>query len=283
MSIMKNINYIKKLNVIGCTTPDIFVIVETGLQSAGPALLNLFTPGCSEIVKMKLGLSPWHLRKVNTFIKGAAAPFALEANKFLYKIGYFTAERGLYHLMVADIAVEFFTTWQSLAFAAEQCPLPSAGTAYGYIATFIYEPGQDTLLGYYPLHNVTGMAIGLNQITIFPGFQGTVAFSAVFDSWPTRGQGVSVTTWITEDDNPAPISTFKTNDPPSQPKNETVGHLSFDTLRNLVRKDYYLHIQNTGDNYAQAVGGSYTIAMSGHPTGVLPWGCKLKKTSVPFT
>jgi len=281
MSIMRNINYLSKMNVMGCSAPDIFVTIETGFEAAGPALLSLLTPGCTDIVKMKLGHSPWHSRGIRSVIKGVAAPFAVEANKFLYKIGYFTAERGLYYWMVADIATEFVTTWQSLAFAAEQCPLPSAGTAYGYIATFIYGPDQDTLLGYFPLHNVTGMAIGLNQITVFPGFQGSLAFSAVFDSWPIRGKGVSVTTWMTEDDNPTPISMFKTNDPPSQPKNETAGHLSFDTLHTFSRKDYYLHIHNTGEEYAQAVGGSYTLTMSGHPTGVLPWGCHLKKTSIP--
>lgn len=280
---LKNINYIKKLNVVSCTEPDIFVLVETGFEAAVPALLNLFVPGCTDIVKMKLGISPWHRRGIRSLIKSAQAPFSLEANKFLFKVGYYTAERGLYYLMVADIAVEFVATWQSLVFAAQQCQLPSAGTAYGYIAPFIYSPGQETLLGYFPRHNVPGMAIGLNQITIFPGFQGSVTFSAEFDSWPTRGEGVSVTTWMTEDDETTKISESTTNVPPSQPHNETVGHLSFDTLHNFTRKDYYLHVSNTGDKHAQAVGGSYTVNMTGHPTGVLPWGCKFKKTSIPFT
>jgi len=279
---MRNINYLKKMNVMGCSAPDIFVTIETGLQAAGPALLNLLTPGCTDIVKMKLGRSPWHSRGIRSLIKSAAAPFSLEANKFLYRIGYDTAERGLFYLMVADIAVEFVTTWQSLAFVAEQCPLPSAGTAYGYMATFIYTPNQETLLGYNPQHNVNGMAVGLNSIVIFPGFQGSLTFNAVFDSWPIRGKGVSVNTWMTEDDSTIPISPSRTNDPPSQPKNEVVGHLSFDTTRELLRKDYYLHIQNSGDENAQCVGGTYSVAMSGHPTGVLPWGCHLKKTSVPF-
>jgi hypothetical protein len=282
MSILKNINYLKKMNVMGCQSPDIFVTIETGLAAAAPALLSLLVPGCTDIVKMKLGLSPWHRKGISSFIKGAAAPFALDANKFLYKIGYFTAEQGLYYLMVADIAVEFLTTWQSMAFAAYQCPLPSAGTAYGYIQPFIYGPGEDTLLGYAPQHNVPGMAIGLNQITIFPGYQGSVTFNAVFDSWPEPGKGVNVNTWMTEDDQTTRISDFTTNNPPSQPKNETMGHLSFDTLFNITRKDYYLHVQNNGENYAIIVGGSYSVNLAGHNQGVVPWGCKFKKTSIPF-
>lgn len=282
MSIMRNINYLKKMNVMGCSAPDIFVTIETGLQAAGPALLNLLTPGCTDIVKMKLGRSPWHSRGIRSLIKSAAAPFSLEANKFLYRIGYDTAERGLFYLMVADIAVEFVTTWQSLAFAAEQCPLPSAGTAYGYPAPIIYIPGSNGFVHPTPQHNVHGMAVGLNGVTIFPGFQGSVTFSCQWDSWPIRGKGVSATTWITEDDTEIPISVSQTNFPPSQPKNETVGHLSFDTLRNHIRKDYTFHVENTGDTNAQIVGGTYSVVMSGHPTGVLPWGCHLKKTSVPF-
>lgn len=283
MSIMKNINYIKKLNVMGCSTPDWFVIVETGFTAAVPALLNLLTPGCTDIVKMKLGLSPWHARGIRSMIKQTAAPFALEANKFLYNVGYFTAERGLYYLMVADIAVEFFTTWQSLAFVAEQCDLPSAGTAYGYMSPFIYPAIPEQFLTPTPLHNVAGMATGLHGFTIFPGFTGTVAWSCEWDSWPIRGKGVNVTTWMTETDSDVPISVFSTNNPPSQPKNQTVGHASFDTTRLLTRKDYVLHIDNNGEEAAQVVGGTYSIAMSGHPTGVLPWGCKPKKTSIPFT
>lgn len=282
MSILRNINYIKKLNVVQCTQPDVFVLVETGFAAAAPALLNLFVPGCTDIIKMKLGISPWHARGIRSLIKSAAAPFALDATKFLYKIGYFTAERGLYYLMVADIAVEFVATWQSLVFVAEQCQLPDAGTAYGYISAFVYNPGDERIMIPAPIHNVTGMAVGTFGITIFPGFQGTLAWSTTWDSYPTRGQGVNVTTWMTEDDLEDPFSQFTTNVPPSQPRNETIGHVAFDTTRAFTGKRYVLHMRNDGDVEAQPVASSYTVQMHGHPTGVLPWGCKFKKTSIPF-
>lgn len=282
MSIMKNINYISKMNVMGCSSPDFFVLIETGFEAAAPALLQLFTPGCTDIVKMKLGLPHFHSRTLKGLLKGAAAPFAKDAKSFLYKIGYFTAERGLYYFMLADVAVEFVTTWQSLAFAAEQCPLPSAGTAYGYIAPFVYNPNTSLALVPTPVHNVPGMGVGLHGFTIFPGFQGSVAFSCQWDSWPVRGEGVSVNTWIEEINGPEIISLSRTNQPPSQPHNETASHLSFDTLHNLSRRDYILHVENNGDNRAQPVSSTYSIAMSGHNQGVLPWGCHPKKTSVPF-
>lgn len=279
---MRNVNYIAEMNVLGCSEPDIYVIVRTGFQAAAPALLTLFTPGCTEIVKMKLGLSPWHRKGIRAFIKGAAAPFSLEANKFLYKIGYFTAERGLYYLMVADVATEFVTTWQSLAFAAYQCQLPDAGTAYGYFAPFVYLPEQDTLMGVSPVHNISGMQTGAGYIQVNPGFQGTLAYSATFDSFPIRGQPVSVETWMTKDEDETPFSVFRTNDPPSQPKNATAGHIYFDTTQLVVPIRYKVHVRNNGGENAQVVQSSYSLQLSGTPTGVIPFGCKPKPTSVPF-
>jgi hypothetical protein len=283
MSIMNRINYIKDLNVMGCAAPDFYIAVETGFAAAAPALLSLFVPGCTDIVKMKLGLSPWHAKGIRSMIKGAAPPFSAGANKWLYKVGYFTAERGLYYFMLADVTTEFFVQWQSLAFVAEQCELPSAGTAYGYIATYIYTPMFEGPLGITPLHNVTGMANGLAGVTIFPGFQGSVAFSVQWDSWPERGQGVAVDTWTVETDTGAIIMPYSTGSGPGQFTNETAGHFSFDTTRALVGKSYEFKMRNNGDKAAQAVAGSYTVSMAGHPTGVLPFGCKPKKTSVPFT
>jgi hypothetical protein len=282
MSILRNINYLAEMNVMGCSEPDLYVTVTTGFRAAVPALLSLLTPGCTDIVKMKLGHSPWHRRGIRALIKGAAPPFALEANKFLYKIGYFTAERGLYYFMLADIATEFVTTWQSLAFAVEQCPLPSAGTAYGYFSAFVYIPEQETNLGVAAVHNVTGMFPGPGWITIFPGFQGSVAWSCTWDSYPVRGEAVNVQTWMTVDDDPTPLNVSKTNDPKSQPKNGTAGSFSFDTLDQIVGKRYTFHIKNEGTGNAQAVASSYTVQMTGHPTGVAPWGCKPKPVQIPF-
>jgi len=282
MSIMNRINYIKNLNVMGCSAPDFFVAVETGFAALAPALLTLFVPGCTEIVKAKLGLSPWHAKGIRSALKAAAPPFATEANKFLYKVGYFTAERGLWYFMVADVTTEFFVQWQSLAFVAEQCQLPSAGTAYGYISPFIYPADHEGGLGITPQHNVTGMSTTLSSVRIFPGFQGTVAFSAEFDSWPTRGQGVNVHTWTEDVQSGAIIMPMDTNVPPSNPYNQTAGHFSFDTTRNVTEQEYRFKIKNNGSDNAQAISGTYTVNMQGHPTGVLPFGCNPKKTSIPF-
>lgn len=282
MSIMSKINYVKSLSVMGCSDPDFFVAVETGFQSVAPALLSLLVPGCTDIVKMKLGHAPWHAKTMKGVLKAIAPPFSAGANKFLYKVGYFQAEAALYYLMLADVTSEFFINWQSLAFVAEQCELPSAGTAYGYIAPFIYPPDHEGGLGITPQHNVTGMANFLNGVTIFPGFQGSVAFTAQFDSWPTPGEGINVDTWTVESDTGTIIMPYTTNQPQGSPHNQVAGHFSFDTTRAHTGTSYSFMMHNTGGKNAQVVGGTYSVSMSGHPTGVLPWGCKFKKTSNPF-
>ena len=282
MSIMNRINYIKDLTVMGCSDPDFFVLVETGFAAAAPALLSLLVPGCSDIVKLKLGHAPWHAKTIKSALKAAAPPFSTGANKFLYKVGYFTAERGLYYLMLADVTTEFFVQWQSLAFVAEQCKLPDAGTAYGYISAFVYNPGPEGNLGITPQHNVTGMSVTNSSIRIQPGFQGTIAFYAGFDSWPQRGLGVNVTTWIEDVETGAQIMPMTTNIPPSNPHNQTAAHLAFDVTRSVLEREYIFKRRNDGPEMAQATSGTYSVHMTGHPTGVLPFGCKLKKTSIPF-
>lgn len=283
MSLLRNINYMAELTMISCTEPDIWVIARTGLASAPPALLSLFLPGCTDIVKMKLGLSPWHARGIRSMIKGIAAPGSIGGNKFLYKVGYFTAERGLYYFMLADVTTTFLNTWQSMVFQAEQCQLPDAGTAYGYVAPFIYIPDSAGGLGITPIHNVPGMSNSLNGVNIHPGFEGNFAFECTWDSWPERGKPTNVNTWVVESEVDFPTNVMNNNAPGATLKNWSGGHGSFNTVGDVVSKTYALNYANIGDQSAQVVSGSYTVSLRGNDTGALPWGCKPKKTSIPFT
>lgn len=265
-----------------CTQPDWLMLVETGFAAGAPALLNLFVPGCTDIVKLKIGVSPWHAKGVRSVIKAIAPPNAIEARKFLFKIGYFTAERGLYYLMLADVTTDFVATWESLIFVAQQCPLPSAGTAFGDFGGFIYIPGYNDIMPLAPHHSVPGMHVGLGTISVFPGFQGTLAYTCEFDSWPERGQGVNVTTFMTVDESIVPISLVQTGVPPTNQPGWTGGHTFFDTTRKFTLTTYHFWLTNTGGTNAQVVGGQYTLTLTGHNQGVVPWGCHPKKAEFPF-
>lgn len=282
MSIMKDINYIKELMVIPCAHPDIITVIETAFTSAPPALLTLFTPGCTEIIKTKLGLAPWHHRGVKALLKGTVTPQAISATKFLYKIGYFAAEKYLYWWMVADVTSEFITTWQSQVYQAQQCQLPGAGTAYGYFAAFVYQPDQQGYLAWTTIKARPGVIQGLNQIAIMPGFEAAVAYTVNWDSWPVPGQSVDVTTWLEEVGNPEPQDLMTTNDPNLKNGNQTLGSTWHKKIGALTPTIYRVGFSNNGGTNAQPVGTSWNIGLHGRQEGNHTFGCHLKPVSWPF-
>lgn len=279
---LRDYNYIKAMNHIPCAPAGPQIIIETGLQTAGPALLSLFLPGCTDIIKTKLGLSPWHARGIKGMIKKASPPQALGATKFLYQLGYFTAEKYLWFFQVAEVTKEFFITWQSQVFMAQQCQLPGAGTAYGYMSPFIYPQGTSGGLGITAQHNAPGVAIFGNGVALLPGFQGTMAWSAEWDSWPVRGQGTSVTTWMTEEDTEVPFDVSTTNDPNSQQGNTTGGSFYWQNRTLSATRKSQLFYINNGDTAAQVVGGTWSFATQGRSSGLKHFGCYAQPVEWPF-
>lgn len=282
MSIMRNINFIKELSRIPCAQPDIWIILETAFKSAPPAMLTLFLPGCTDIVKMRIGSSPWHARSIRGLIKGAIKPFPISERKFLYKIGYFTAEKYLWWWMVADVTTEFITTWQSMVYQEQQCELPGAGTAYGRFAPEIYIPEQEATLIVGSDQTRPCCNVETFGIVIYPGCQGSVAYSIEWDSWPVRGQGVSVDTWMTVEGGPDVTNFMSTNDPLLNNGSFTQGHLFHNKPGVLLPTIYRVHMRNNGINYAQAINGRWNVGLQGRREGGITWGCKPKPVEWPF-
>jgi hypothetical protein len=279
---MGDINFIKELNLIPCGVPEWWVIAETGFQAAAPALLTIFTPGCTDIVKTKVGLSPWHHRGVKALLKGAQAPFAKEGKEFLWKIGYFELEKYLYWFMIADVTKEFFMTWQTLVFQQQQCQLPGHGTAFGYPSTLLYNPGYEGGLGISPQHLVPGVATGLNNIRIQAGLEANVALDVIWDSYPIRGKGVSMTTWYTIDEDATIYDLTDTRNQQPQWANESVNHFFKRDPGAITAKQYKFFCANVGDTIAQVVGGSWNCSTMGRVTGNTSFGCTPKPVSWPF-
>lgn len=282
MSVLKNINYIRSINALPCAQPDPLLAITTAFSSAPPALLTLFQPGCNEIVKARLGLSPWHLRGMRGLIKSIQRPIEISSVKFLYKIGYFTAERVLYYWMVADVLTAFEATWTSQIYQAQGCMLPGAGTAYGYVAPYVYTPGTEGPLGIAPIKNIPGMAVLNDQIVIFPGYQASVAYEVTWDSWPVRGQGVNMSTWYEVEDDPLRQDYMQTRDPSKPQWNVTGGTFFHNKIATPEVTHYKFFRSNNGDTFAQAVAGSYNVSLMGQREGNLNWGCNLKPVSWPF-
>lgn len=279
---LKDINYIKELNAIPCAPASPEIYIKTAFNTAPPALLSLFLPGCTDIMKTKVGLSPWHLRGIKGMIQKASPPQALAARQFLYKVGYFAAEKYLWFFLVADVTKEFFITWQSQVFMAQQCQLPGTGTAHGYVAPFVYTAGHEGGLGIAPIKLVPGVAVGLNNVNILPGFQGSFGWSCEWDSWPIRGQGVSVTTWMTESGIDTPFDVSALPDPLGQQGNVTGGSVYGQNISLSQVKSFSLFMRNEGETPAQVVSGTWSVSAQGRHSGLSHFGCFPKVAEWPF-
>lgn len=282
MSILKDLNYIKKMTVMPCAVPDWQVIIETGFRSAPPALLSLFVPGCTDIIKTRVGLSPWHLKGVSGILKKATKPEAISGVKFLYKIGYFTAEKYLWWFMVADVTTDFVTTWQSMVFQMQQCELPGAGGAYGKFSPFVYIPGQSGRLAWSTDKAQHGVVAAGGECAILPGFEASISWSAEWDSWPVRGQGVSVSTSLEKLNNNEISDYMHTNDPNLRNGNNTLGSIYSQEIGSILPDKYVVNYTNDGDNFAQVINSRWNVSLSGRSAGTVPWGCKPKPVSWPF-
>lgn len=282
MTILRNINYIAEMNRIPCAPGSPWIIIKTAFEAGPPALLSLFLPGCTDILKTKIGVSPWHARGISSAIKSITQPEALGGKKFLYKVGYFTAEKYLWWWLVADVTTEFFTTWQSLVFQEQQCELPGNGTAYGYFAPFVYGRDQKGYLEPAPLKLVPGVSVGVNIIRVDYTLEASAGYQVEWDSYPVRGQGGNVSTWWEEVDNPI-INDFATTNNPIQKNRNTTGGSWFQNEPHASGfKQYRIGFEVQSDTLMQVVSSHWTIGTQGKARGNSVWGCKPKPVVWPF-
>lgn len=282
MSIMKDINYVTQLYTIPCGVPDWWVIAETAFAAAPPALLSILAPGCNDIVKMRAGLSPWHARSIKSLIRGAIKPFPVSELKFLYKIGYFTAEKYLWWFLLADVTKEFFITWQTMIYQQQQCQLPGAGTAYGRFLNSPYNPhhSQPVLLTFD--HDVFGIIVTAGGFTVRPGFEANFAYTIDWETFPDPSVPADVETSLLEIGTGAITNVMRTNTPGLKNGSVTGGHLYHQKIVSVVPTQYVLLMANNGDTIVRPRGGTFSIGLSGRRAGNLTWGCNLKPVEWPF-
>lgn len=280
--LMRDINYIKELNTIPCATPNWYVTITTGIETAGPALLTLFLPGCNDIIKTKLGLSPWHARGIKGMIAKAVPPQAVNATKFLYKIGYFTAEKYLWFFQVAEVTKNFFMTWQSSIYMQQQCQLPGNGTAHGYFTPYIRDGHSSGPLEMAAIKLVPGIAVGGNQIAIAAGFQGAVAYTLDWDTWPERGGGANVSTWYTEEGSDDVHDLSQTFNPQTSQGGTTAGHFYAKNDALAGQKKYFFWWSSDSETNVQPVRSDWSASSQGRHNGLTSFGCVAKNVPWPF-
>lgn len=282
IGMLKNINYLIEITRIPCAEPSPWIIAKTAFQSAPPALLSLGQPGCTDIVKMKLGLSPWHRKGISSVIKGATQPELLAGNKWLYKVGYFTAEKYLWWWMLADVTTEFITTWQSLVYQEQQCQLPGAGTAYGYFGTAVHSEGSPSRAPWNPIKGHPGVVFGAGEITIIPGFEATIGYQIGFQGWPDPTITSPVAMWWYEKDVEGVNDYTVIANPDGNKSLSGGGSWYYRDPGALVPKKYGIWIEVQGPNKMQVVDSSFNIGFTGRKQGNLTFGCHAKPVSWPF-
>lgn len=198
MSISGNLNYIRRAMRHGCASPNIEIIIETAFQAAVPNLFKLTLFGCTDIVKMKLGRSPWHTRALKGLIDSVHTPETRAGNRFLFHIGYDTIEKYLWWWMVADAATSFAADWMSLMYEEQRCQLPNSGHLTAPL-TALYA-GPESNIGTVFINGVDARPccrIGGNSVVIPAGCVGSISYHCEWTPFLglPANQG-SVTTWL---------------------------------------------------------------------------------------
>lgn len=304
MSILRNINYLIKLSAIPCAQPDILILAKTAFQAAPPALLELFQPDCTDIIKASLGLSPFgeartikgllqgatrtgpgrgkHGRRIRGAIRNIARPLAYSPTEFLYKIKYFQIEKYLRYFQIADVTTSFLANWQSLIYQAQQCQLPGAGSANAIFSPFIGGPESIGIMDVSPINSVFGLTWLVNAVQVAPGFDATVAWSMEWRSWPDQDIPCDANTWYTVNEDPAPRGFMGTNDPARRNGQNTGGSFYHGYPDNVVTTTYRFWHENNGTTPMLPINSQLSIGLSGKDMGFRPFGCNLKPVSWPF-
>ena len=127
MSVSKNLNYIKRMWAHPCATPDIEIVIETAFTAGAIAVFELALFGCTDIMKMRVGKSPWHTRKLGGFIKAVHPPISMDQQLGVFRLPYVVAEAGLWYMLVAEVASNFLPQWASMMYQMNGCALPGTG------------------------------------------------------------------------------------------------------------------------------------------------------------
>lgn len=300
MSVLQNLNYIAELEAMPCASPDPLVYIQTGLQAAPPALLQLLVPGCSEIVQARLGINPLAGKGTEAIVRGAAGfpqrrgqkhgkratahiqqihkPLPLGGKQFLYKTGFFAIQKALLFWQIVDVSTDFIATWSSLIRATQGCDLPAAGYVSTGIAPLIF-PGPG--VGYLSFGSVARYCadIRLQRIRVDPGSIGAVGYHMEWEPWPDPSSPKApVTTWL-EQTVTGTRSNFSTTDDPVQKNgNRTGGFKRVDNLAGASYDEYKIGFSVGGAAAMRPTVGNVGVQCYGNPH-TRSWGCNLESVS----
>jgi hypothetical protein len=201
MSIGNNLNYIKNIWKHPCGQPNPSIMIEMALPAVTMAILSLTALGCTDIVKAKLGVSPWHTRGIKALIKGAADPKVIGPTKFLYASGYGLIEAALWWWMVADAVTGGVADYMSMVYQEQGCSEPGKGHIRCGVSSLYLGAGANHGVFLDTREEKECIAVGGNVITVPPGCIATITWNLNFGPFhgEPRNQG-TVACWLLASD-----------------------------------------------------------------------------------
>lgn len=281
MGVGANLNYVKNVFRHPCATPSLDVLIETAFPAAAVALLEVFTFGCSDILKMRAGKSPWHSRGLNALLKGAQGGLKMGPRLFGFYAPFAAIQAGLQYMLFADAASGFVANWMTLIYQEQGCTLPGAGYARCGLSSTFQDAGGPYGILINCLENKQCCAIGGNVITIPAGCEATISWSTHFEPFQgdPRNDG-PVETWL-QDLTGGEISVQPGYKSPNGKGYDVGGGYKSKPGFPGLAKSYRLSWRS-GGGLMGCTSGHLSVSAYGRKMPLIPSGCSPRNFDQPY-
>jgi hypothetical protein len=164
MSVLKNVNYMKRFVHYPCAAPNPLILIETGLEAFLPVMIELFSfqvaqlamrmpklvgaqkapglPAYTGAPGAQAGGRPKHGVSLQGISKKGGRSFGerLGPNTFIFRLSDLE-QTGLYYWMIADLATQFLARWTSLIYMHERCKFGGQCYKEGEMTSLYVGPG----------------------------------------------------------------------------------------------------------------------------------------------
>lgn len=197
MGVLNNINYLKEVQYFPCADPDPLILITTALEAGAPTLLEFYSWGCRDILKLRAGYSNFCGRKYRAIVAKWHPPGFID--KLHKSYGFFVPiDKLLYGWLIADLTSGFLAKWTSLAYAAQGCipdPTTQQWTGSPQIPQGILANHETGIVYRISQIGTGGGFVSPTAASVPAGWYISITFSVKVEPL-FAGQGVNVNTWL---------------------------------------------------------------------------------------
>lgn len=281
MSVMGNINYVKRVFAHPCASPDIAVLIETAFPAAAVALMDVFTFGCRDIQKMRAGRTPWHSRSFSTMLKSATKGQQLGPRMWGFAIAFAPVEAALQYWLFADVATGFIANWMSLIYQVSNCTLPGSGHITCGVQSLAMSAGTDYTLQLLASETRPCAIVGGDRVLIPAGCSATISWQLHYEPFLMSPSNYgTVTAWLEEADTGKRYSETEAF---PQPGGIAVGGGGATVRAPFPGLDVEYRLKARTSGGIMFVNQStLSVSAYGRPMKILPTGCKPNTYDNPY-